>query len=110
MAAIFDMDGLLLDTEPLWGVSMLKVAEQYQVPVGPDFFKYTTGLRIYEVTEFWKEKFQRNVMRDLASIHALEGAGWNVFTIWECHLKNDPETLERLMEKLRFLESELSVR
>ena len=57
MAAIFDMDGLLLDTEPLWGVSMLKVAEQYQVPVGPDFFKYTTGLRIYEVTEFWKEKF-----------------------------------------------------
>ncbi|PSK91960.1 hexitol phosphatase HxpB [Taibaiella chishuiensis] len=57
MAAIFDMDGLLLDTEPLWGVSMLKIAEQYQVPVGPDFFKYTTGLRIYEVTEFWKERF-----------------------------------------------------
>lgn len=57
MAAIFDMDGLLLDTEPLWGVSMLKVAEQYQVPVGPDFFKYTTGLRIYEVTAFWKERF-----------------------------------------------------
>ncbi len=57
MAAIFDMDGLLLDTEPLWGVSMLKVAEHYQVPVGPDFFKYTTGLRIYEVTDFWKEKF-----------------------------------------------------
>ncbi len=57
MAAIFDMDGLLLDTEPLWGVSMLKVAEQYQVPVGLDFFKYTTGLRIYEVTEFWKERF-----------------------------------------------------
>lgn len=57
MAAIFDMDGLLLDTEPLWGVSMLKIATQYQVPVSPDFFKYTTGLRIYEVTEFWKEKF-----------------------------------------------------
>ncbi len=57
MAAIFDMDGLLLDTEPLWGVSMLKIATHYQVPVGPDFFKYTTGLRIYEVTEFWKEKF-----------------------------------------------------
>lgn len=57
MAAIFDMDGLLLDTEPLWGVSMLKIATQYQVPIGPHFFKHTTGLRIYEVTEFWKEKF-----------------------------------------------------
>lgn len=57
MAAIFDMDGLLLDTEPLWGISMLKVAKHYQVPIGPDFFKHTTGLRIYEVTEYWKEKF-----------------------------------------------------
>ena len=57
MAAIFDMDGLLLDTEPLWGESMLQVATHYQVPIGADFFKHTTGLRIYEVTEFWKEKF-----------------------------------------------------
>jgi mannitol-1-/sugar-/sorbitol-6-/2-deoxyglucose-6-phosphatase len=57
MAAIFDMDGLLLDTEPLWGISMLKVATHYQVPIGPDFFKHTTGLRIYEVTEYWHEKF-----------------------------------------------------
>ena len=57
MAAIFDMDGLLLDTEPLWGVSMLKIAKHYQVPAGPDFFKHTTGLRIYEVTEYWEEKF-----------------------------------------------------
>lgn len=57
MAAIFDMDGLLLDTEPLWGTSMLKVATHYQVPIGPDFFKHTTGLRIYEVTEYWQEKF-----------------------------------------------------
>lgn len=57
MAAIFDMDGLLLDTEPLWGISMLKVANHYQVPVKHDFFKATTGLRIYEVTAFWKEKF-----------------------------------------------------
>jgi HAD superfamily hydrolase (TIGR01509 family) len=57
MAAIFDMDGLLLDTEPLWGESMLQVATHYQVPIGPQFFKHTTGLRIYEVTEYWKEKF-----------------------------------------------------
>lgn len=57
MAAIFDMDGLLLDTEPLWGESMLQVATHYQVPIGPEFFKHTTGLRIYEVTEYWKEKF-----------------------------------------------------
>lgn len=51
---IFDMDGLLLDTEPLWGVSMHRVAEQYGIHIQPYQFKYTTGLKINEVTAFWK--------------------------------------------------------
>jgi len=55
--AIFDMDGLLLDTEPLWGKSMLKVALQHQIPIRQEHFKITTGLRIYEVTEYWAERF-----------------------------------------------------
>lgn len=59
--------------------------------------------------EFWKEKFQKNVMRDLANINALEDSGWNVLTVWECHLKNDPEALERLAEKLRIIASDHSV-
>lgn len=57
MTAIFDMDGLLLDTEPLWGKSMLKVAEYYQIPISRDLFKFTTGLRITEVTEYWHKEF-----------------------------------------------------
>ena len=51
------MDGLLLDTEPLWGKSMLKIAQHYQIPIQPEHFKYTTGLRIYEVTEYWARRF-----------------------------------------------------
>jgi len=57
LAAIFDMDGLLLDTEPLWGESMLEVANKHEVNIRSDFFKYTTGLRINEVTAFWQYKF-----------------------------------------------------
>lgn len=57
MNAIFDMDGLLLDTEPLWGKSMLKIAEHYQIPISPAHFKHTTGLRITEVTDYWLKKF-----------------------------------------------------
>lgn len=54
---IFDMDGLLLDTEPLWGESMMAVANEYEIGVTLEQFRFTTGLRIDEVTKFWKEKF-----------------------------------------------------
>lgn len=51
------MDGLLLDTEPLWGVSMLRVAGKHKIPITSGRFKDTTGLRIYEVTEHWAQHF-----------------------------------------------------
>ncbi len=54
---LFDMDGLLLDTEPLWGESMLRIAEKHRIPITREKFKETTGLRIYEVTEHWSIRF-----------------------------------------------------
>lgn len=54
---LFDMDGLLLDTEPLWGQSMLRVASRNGIPIKPERFKDTTGLRIYEVCEHWALHF-----------------------------------------------------
>lgn len=50
---LFDMDGLLLDTEPLWGESMLRIAAKHKIPITAKRFKETTGLRIYEVTDHW---------------------------------------------------------
>ncbi len=50
---LFDMDGLLLDTEPLWGECMLNVAQRHGIPITWSQFKETTGLRIYEVTDHW---------------------------------------------------------
>lgn len=54
---LFDMDGLLLDTEPLWGKSMLRIAEKHKIPITHERFKETTGLRIYEVTDYWAIKY-----------------------------------------------------
>ncbi|RYZ55183.1 MAG: HAD family hydrolase [Sphingobacteriales bacterium] len=54
---LYDMDGLLLDTEPLWGQCMLRVAERHGIPITRERFKETTGLRIYEVTEFWSIRY-----------------------------------------------------
>ena len=54
---LFDMDGLLFDTEPLWGVSMLRVAEKHGIPITRERFKDTRGFHIYEVTELWSVKY-----------------------------------------------------
>ena len=54
---LFDMDGLLLDTEPLWGESMLKIAQNHGIPITAERFKETTGLRIYEVTDYWAVRY-----------------------------------------------------
>lgn len=49
-------------------------------------------------TEYWKEKFERNVENDRLHRSQLEQMGWNVITVWECELKEDKlsKTLDRI--------------
>lgn len=56
-AVIFDMDGLLLDTEPLWGESMMRVAQNNKIELSYPELRFTTGMRIYEVTAYWAAHF-----------------------------------------------------
>lgn len=37
-------------------------------------------------TQFWVDKFDRNVARDAASRDLLQAAGWKVIVVWECEL------------------------
>lgn len=54
---IFDMDGVLIDSEPLWKAAEIKVFET----IGIDFIKVggekTVGLRIDEVIDYWYSKY-----------------------------------------------------
>jgi sugar-phosphatase len=54
------MDGLLLDTEPLWGKSMMRIAQKHQIPILAHQFKETTGLKIHEVVAYWAIKYPWN--------------------------------------------------
>ena len=37
--------------------------------------------------DFWREKFDRNILRDKEAEQALADAGWRVLTVWECETR-----------------------
>lgn len=52
-AVIFDMDGLLIDSEPLWRIAETRAMNAIGVPMVEDDGFLTMGLRTDEVVEFW---------------------------------------------------------
>ncbi len=52
-AVIFDMDGVLIDSEPLWKIAMQKVFDSIGCQLTKKDFQQTVGLRIDEVIEYW---------------------------------------------------------
>jgi sugar-phosphatase len=53
LAAIFDMDGLLIDSEPLWRRAEMAVFAGLGVELTEAMCERTTGLRIDEVVRHW---------------------------------------------------------
>lgn len=51
-------------------------------------------------TIFWKNKFEKNILRDVNKITALEELGWNTVTIWECEIKTNLTEQVIKIEKL----------
>jgi HAD superfamily hydrolase (TIGR01509 family) len=56
-AAIFDMDGLLVDSEPLWQVAEVEILGGLGVPIDPHGCRQTKGMFVSEVTAYWHERF-----------------------------------------------------
>ncbi|HEY3374646.1 MAG TPA: very short patch repair endonuclease [Candidatus Aquicultor sp.] len=54
-------------------------------------------------TQFWNEKIDKTMRRDIKVEEELKALGWNVLVVWECETKN-PEELMRKLE--RFLHGE----
>ena len=53
-------------------------------------------------TEFWMEKFAKNVANDKKHYEELQKMGWNVIVIWECELENDfEETMQKIMHNIK---------
>lgn len=56
-AAIFDMDGLLVDSEPLWQEAEINCFRPLGVPITRDLCRSTAGLRLDEVLRIWHQRF-----------------------------------------------------
>lgn len=53
-------------------------------------------------TEWWLEKINSNIVRDINTFKELKKEGWKIITVWECQLKNGKaeNTLLKLLNKL----------
>jgi beta-phosphoglucomutase-like phosphatase (HAD superfamily) len=56
-AAIFDMDGLLIDSEPLWREAEVSVFRDLGVPLTTDMCRETIGIRVDGVVRHWFDRF-----------------------------------------------------
>ncbi len=56
-ALIFDMDGLLIDSEPLWQQAETEVFKTIGIALTPAMTAETMGLRTDEVIQYWAAKF-----------------------------------------------------
>jgi sugar-phosphatase len=55
-AVIFDMDGVLINSEPLWKIAEKEVFSSLGVPVTDDLVHITSALTAQEVCAFWYER------------------------------------------------------
>ncbi|MGQ0287064.1 hexitol phosphatase HxpB [Pasteurellaceae bacterium 22721_9_1] len=96
---IFDMDGVLIDSEPFWAAAQIESLAQYGVSITePDCEKYTRGTRIEELVQIWIDMFQIDVDNAILKQQILE----NVCT----KISQQGQAMPGLFELLDFLKTQ----
>ena len=60
--------------------------------------------------DFWKSKFERNMVRDAQKVRDLEALGWQVLIVWECEASRPESLSDRLHVLLQQAEVGLNAR
>lgn len=81
-AAIFDMDGLLIDSEPLWQEAEINCLRPLGVPLTAELCKASAGKRLDEVLAGWHAQF-----------------GWNGPSLAEMHQRVLAEVTRLMMAR-----------
>ena len=99
-AVIFDMDGLLINSEPFWQESEKKVFNSLGVATSKELFETFMGKRIDEVVDVmweiqtWNHKSKEQVVEEIVNnvimlVHEKGKALAGVFTVLEALKKSD---------------------
>lgn len=59
-AVIFDMDGIILDSEPFWKEVEIEIFNSLGVPLTSELCETTTGMRLVDVTRLWHSRYPWN--------------------------------------------------
>lgn len=97
-AIIFDMDGVLVDSEPLWKIAMEEVFSGLGSKLNKEDFQKTVGLRIDEVIHFWNVTENWGVI-DESKVEE------DIITKMEELIKKNPFPLKGVVETLSYLKS-----
>lgn len=60
-AVIFDMDGIIIDSEPLWGESICEVVDELGLELSESARLSTLGFRIDKSVQYWNESLKWNL-------------------------------------------------
>jgi mannitol-1-/sugar-/sorbitol-6-/2-deoxyglucose-6-phosphatase len=66
---IFDMDGLLIDSEPLWKDAGTEILRQFNVTLSQQQYSDTTGLRTKEWIDYWFRHFNISMEYALQAVN-----------------------------------------
>lgn len=97
-AIIFDMDGVLVDSEPLWKIAMEEVFSGLGSKLNKEDFQKTVGLRIDEVIHYWNVTENWGVI-DESKVEE------DIITKMEELIKKNPFPLKGVVETLSYLKS-----
>ncbi len=95
-AVIFDMDGVIIDSEPLWKIAMEEVFSGLGSRLKKEDFQKTVGLRIDEVIHYWNIKEQWGI-RDESEVEEA------IIIKMERLIAAKPAALEGVVDTLNFL-------
>ena len=92
---IFDMDGLLIDSEPLWNEAAQEVFSYYGKKLTPEDYATTTGLRTSEFVAWWLRDYKFDNME-------LEKAGNRIIELVDEKIRRKGKTLPGVHHIINF--------